>query len=117
MGTEKAPQKKLCDEDFAERSGELSGAICLKTPVLLDNDRQPPRIVKNILLCCSHECLVLLLLAPDKNYVKVPEMNPPEGPKSPEITVWKSLKSPVRIMAPKNRGGIIIPGQSEIEFL
>ena len=24
---------------FAERSGELSGAICLKTLVLLDNDR------------------------------------------------------------------------------
>ena len=39
MGTEKVPQKKLCDKDFAERSGELSGAICLKTLVLLGNDR------------------------------------------------------------------------------
>ena len=29
--------QKLCDKDFAERSGELSGAICLKTLVLLDN--------------------------------------------------------------------------------
>ena len=31
--------KKLCDKDFAERSGELSDAICLKTLVLLGNDR------------------------------------------------------------------------------
>ena len=27
----KGTTKKLCDKDFAERSGELSGAICLKT--------------------------------------------------------------------------------------
>ena len=26
----KPPHKKLCDKDLAERSGELSGAICLK---------------------------------------------------------------------------------------
>ena len=32
---EKGTTKKLCDKDFAERSGELSGAICLKTLVLL----------------------------------------------------------------------------------
>ena len=31
--------KKLCDKDFAERSGELSGALCLKTLVLLANHR------------------------------------------------------------------------------
>ena len=35
----KSTTKKLCDKDFAERSDELSGAICLKTLVLLDNDR------------------------------------------------------------------------------
>ena len=40
--------KKLCDKDFAKGSGELSGAICLKTLVLLGNDRQPPRIVQKI---------------------------------------------------------------------
>ena len=27
--------KNLCNKDFAELSGKLSGAICLKTPVLL----------------------------------------------------------------------------------
>ena len=43
MGTEKAPKKKLCDKDFfAERSGELSGAICLKTLVALGNDPITP---------------------------------------------------------------------------
>ena len=39
LGTEKVPQKKRCDKDFAERSGELSGVICLKTLVLLGNHR------------------------------------------------------------------------------
>ena len=37
-GTEKVPPKKLCDKDFAQRSGELSGAICLNTVVLVGND-------------------------------------------------------------------------------
>ena len=35
----KGPTKKLCDKDFAERSAELCGAICLKTLVLLANDQ------------------------------------------------------------------------------
>ena len=35
FGDRKGTAKKLCDKDFAERSGELSGAICLKTLVLL----------------------------------------------------------------------------------
>ena len=39
IGGRKGTTKKLCDKDFAERSGELSGAICLKTLVLLDTDR------------------------------------------------------------------------------
>ena len=39
FGDRKGTTKKLCDKDFAERSGELSGAICLKTIVLLGNDR------------------------------------------------------------------------------
>ena len=30
VGDRKGTAKKLCDKDFAERSGELSGAICLK---------------------------------------------------------------------------------------
>ena len=34
-GTEKVPQINFCNKDFAELSGELSGAICLKTLVLL----------------------------------------------------------------------------------
>ena len=36
---QKGTTKKLCDKDFAERSGELSGAICLKALGLLGNDR------------------------------------------------------------------------------
>ena len=36
---QKSTTKKLCDKDFTERSGELSGAICLKTLVLLEHDR------------------------------------------------------------------------------
>ena len=35
FGNRKGSTKKLCDKDSAERSGELSGAICLKTLVLL----------------------------------------------------------------------------------
>ena len=34
-GTEKVPPKNLRDKDFAKLSSELSGAICLKTLVLL----------------------------------------------------------------------------------
>ena len=35
---QKGTTKKLCDKDFAERSGELSGAIRPITLVLLGND-------------------------------------------------------------------------------
>ena len=59
IGDSKGTTKKLCDKDFAERSGEFSGVICLKTLVLLDNDRLPPRIVQKIFWCCSREFLVL----------------------------------------------------------
>ena len=38
-GHRKGNTKKLRDKDLAERSGELSGAICLKTLVLLGNDQ------------------------------------------------------------------------------
>ena len=31
IGDRKGSPKKLCDKDFAKRSDELSGAICLKT--------------------------------------------------------------------------------------
>ena len=34
-GDRKGTKKKLCDKDFAERSDEFSGAICLKILVLL----------------------------------------------------------------------------------
>ena len=35
----KGTPKNFCDKDFAELSGELSGAICLKTLVFMGNDR------------------------------------------------------------------------------
>ena len=38
IGDREGTTKKLCDKDFAERSGELSGAICLKALFLLGND-------------------------------------------------------------------------------
>ena len=49
----KGTPKNFCDKDFAELSGELSGAICLKTLVLMGNDRYPPRTVQKILWYCS----------------------------------------------------------------
>ena len=39
FGDRSGTTKKLCDRDFAERSGELSGAICLKTLVPLGTMR------------------------------------------------------------------------------
>ena len=54
IGDRKGTTKKLCDKDFAERSGELSGAICLKTLFLLGND---PVIPSN----CSEISLVLFV--------------------------------------------------------
>ena len=42
-----------------------------------------------------------------KNYVTAPEINSPRGPHSPEITVRKSFKSPVRITVPKNNSKTI----------
>ena len=39
MGDRKGTPKKLRDKDLAERSAELFGAICLKTLLLLGNDR------------------------------------------------------------------------------
>ena len=41
IGDRKGTTKKLCDKDFAERSGELSGAICLKTLVLMGMTGNP----------------------------------------------------------------------------
>ena len=35
----KGTPKNFCDKDFAELSGELSGAICQKTLVLMGNGR------------------------------------------------------------------------------
>ena len=54
IGDRKGTTKKLCDKDVAERSGELSGAICLKTLVLLGNDLVAP-------LNCSEHSLVLFV--------------------------------------------------------
>ena len=42
VGDREGTAKKLCDTDVAERSGELSGGICLETLVFLGNDREPP---------------------------------------------------------------------------
>ena len=39
FGDRRGTTKKPCDKDFAECSGELSGAICPKTLILLGNDR------------------------------------------------------------------------------
>ena len=38
FGDRKGTTKKVCDKDFTQGSGEFSGAICLKTLVLLGND-------------------------------------------------------------------------------
>ena len=35
----KGTLKNFCDKDFAEPSGELSGAMCLKALVLMGNDQ------------------------------------------------------------------------------
>ena len=59
FGDRQSTTKKLCDKDFAERSGELSGAICLKALVLLGNDPVTPRIVQKILWRCSCDFLAL----------------------------------------------------------
>ena len=59
IGDRKTTPKNFCDKDFAELPGELSGAICLKTLVLMGNDQQPPRIVQKILWCCSCDFLAL----------------------------------------------------------
>ena len=54
IGDRKGTKSKLCDKDFAERSGELSGAIRLNTLVLLgSNPVTPPN--------CSEHSLVLLV--------------------------------------------------------
>ena len=55
IGDKKGTTKKLYDKDFAKRSGELSGAICFKTLVLLGNDRSPPSN-------CSDNSLELFVL-------------------------------------------------------
>ena len=49
----KGTPKNFYDKDFAELSGELSGAICLKTLVLLGNDlfRKFFGTVRAIFLC------------------------------------------------------------------
>ena len=44
IGDRKGTTKKLCDQDFAERSGELSGAICLKTLVYWVVTGNPPEL-------------------------------------------------------------------------
>ena len=54
FGERKGTTKKLRDKDFAERSGELSRTICLKTPVLLGN---APEALSN----CSETFLVLFM--------------------------------------------------------
>ena len=67
IGDRKGATKKLCDKDFAERSGELSGAIRLKTLVLLGNDPvTPPSNCSEILWYRSFDFLALwVLLAPE----------------------------------------------------
>ena len=59
LGHRKGTTKKLCDKDFAERSGELSGAICLRTLVLLGNDLVAASNCSENSWCCSCDSLVL----------------------------------------------------------
>ena len=47
-GTEKGTPKNFCDKDFAELSGELSGAICLKTLVLMEVTGNPLKLFRKI---------------------------------------------------------------------
>ena len=51
--------KKLRDKDLSERSGELSGAICLKPLLYWVMTQQLPRFVQKILWCCLCEFLAL----------------------------------------------------------
>ena len=51
---QKRTAKKLCDKDFAERSGKLSGATRLQTLVLLGTDLLTPSK-------CSEKSLVLFV--------------------------------------------------------
>ena len=53
-GDSKGTTKKLCDKDLAERQVELSGAICLKTLVLMSHG---PVIPSN----CSENSWVLFV--------------------------------------------------------
>ena len=54
VGDRQGTTKKLCDKDFAERSGELSGSICLKTLSLSGNHPIAPSN-------CSENCLALFV--------------------------------------------------------
>ena len=54
IGDRKGTTKKLRDKDFAERSGELYGAMCLEALVVLGNN---PVIPSN----CSETYLVLFV--------------------------------------------------------
>ena len=69
---------------------------------------------------CSHNVSQKVTICPEtitelirfeflrcNNYVMAPEINSPRGPESPEITVRKSWKSPVRLTAPKNNSKTI----------
>ena len=59
----KGTTKKLCDKDFAERSGELSGAICLKPLVLYwINAGNPLELFRKFFGVFRCECLVLWVL-------------------------------------------------------
>ena len=55
-GTENVPQRTFCDKDFAELSGELSGAICLKTLVLLGSALE---LSRNVFGAVRAICLAL----------------------------------------------------------
>ena len=58
LGDRKDTTEKLCDKDFAERSGELSGVICLKTLVLFcywAMIGNTPRIVQKTLTSLNKE--------------------------------------------------------------
>ena len=56
MRDRKGTPKNVCDKDFAELSGELSGVICLKALVLLGSALE---LFRKFLVSCSFLALNL----------------------------------------------------------
>ena len=62
LGDREGTTQKMREKYFAERSGELSGAICLKTLVLLGNDPVTPSNCSEISLVLFRQCLACAVI-------------------------------------------------------